>query len=254
MALPVKNLPTIPNILLRACQLYGKAFIPILPFTILYALGAFFFNKTMPEDPTQHVVLTLPHVLTFISLGVGFILLYNWILYGVYQKQQNEPIHYENIIMRGLSRFFPVLFAYILVMIPFLILGILGASLTGLAQASELAATAMVFSLLILFSIISFFIVYFAVGPLHIVAKNAGPIAGLGRSWCLVRGHLWKTVSLFLILGILSGFLTLGLEEVMGDYAIPIVTLIFAPLWASLTVVYNQDLENAIASRAASGG
>jgi hypothetical protein len=83
-----------------------------------------------------------------------------------------------------------------------------------------------------------------------IVLGELGPVAGLNRSWSVTRGHLWRLVGLYIVLGLLTIPASIG-ASLMSTYAaqravaalgLGIATLLTAPLLAIAIAIVYRDL------------
>ena len=93
-----------------------------------------------------------------------------------------------------------------------------------------------------------------------IVFERLGPLAGMARSFRLVKGHWWRTFGVFLVavllmfvlsfalgavLGILAGVVAPG-NEALAAVVMAVVTILVSaalyPVWAAITAVLYYDL------------
>ena len=89
-----------------------------------------------------------------------------------------------------------------------------------------------------------------AVSSPAIVLDDLGPLAGLNRSWSVMRGHLWRLVGLYVVLGLLvipassgaSLMSTYASQRAVAAVGLGIATLLSAPLLAIAIAIVYRDL------------
>jgi hypothetical protein len=151
------------------------------------------------------------------------------LLYGVFQDMRGRPVNLGEAIRRGLSRFFPILGVAILTSV-----GIVFASLLLVVPGVILA-------------------VRWAVALPVCVVEGAGPLASLGRSAVLTRGHRWKVFAILLLLVIVGPLMGAIVASVFrshggapgGALAYFVWTAIWGVLYYGVLTMIYHDLRAA---------
>ncbi len=96
-------------------------------------------------------------------------------------------------------------------------------AIPGISSAGAIAITVLmiVVLLVVLVPALLFFYTRFLLTVPAIMLEELGPLAGLGRSWRLIRGSFWRTAVIVLLLGLLS-YLISSLPAQLASFAITI--------------------------------
>jgi hypothetical protein len=173
-------------------------FVIVTAIASLPNLFAFLFGTPPLTSPGRVMLvnfsmLTLRLFLGTISQAV--------LLYGAFQDMRGKPVHLGEAIHKGLARFFPIL-------------GVAVLTSAGIALAGLL--------LLVPGVILA---VRWAVALPVCVVEGLGPLASMGRSAVLTRGHRWKVFAILLLLVIIG--------PLVGSIAALVFRLHAAPLAAA---------------------
>ncbi len=244
------NLPSITTTYMRAFALYFKSYLPVLPFTLMAVILAFFINEILPIpigtahlNGTQYANLALQLIVS--------LLFFSLILYGCYLKQNNLKFDYLDIFITVIKHLASVVLSFILIILPMLICFFISSELIGPTPhpgdpvSSAAAIYLIAFSILILIVAIAtiIFACYFYVSTFEIVVKGKGPIGGLVRSWQLIRGHWFKTFFILVLFIVPIMVLSFILVSLIGNIAGPLINLVFYPFGTSLMVIFHEQLE-----------
>jgi hypothetical protein len=139
------------------------------------------------------------------------------ILYAAFQAMRGRPVNLVESFKVGLRRFFPII---------------------GLAISMGVALM-FGFMLLIIPGVILAMV--WSVATPACVVEKLGPFRSMGRSAALTRGHRWKILGLFLLLGIMGAaggsMLTAVLYLLGGNTLVQIGSLLWNGVWGAVYAV-----------------
>jgi hypothetical protein len=216
------------------------ALVPVVPLTILSVIivssadpAAFDVNATASSDSGTNASGLVDRLLTGAAAALAIAACFK-VISSTYLGERagaGESLRY------GLTRFLPLMVAYIVLSIA-LPLAFIAIIIPGVFLAVKWSMT------------------YAA-----IVAERAGPFSAMGRSWALTRGHWWRTFGTLVVLGLIAfvlffvglavvGAAAVAVDDTIGTtaYAVVItvatilVLAVLYPLVAAIVTVIYYDL------------
>ncbi|HEY6254878.1 MAG TPA: hypothetical protein VIY51_03705 [Xanthobacteraceae bacterium] len=222
----------------RTWSVFSRNFLTFVLVTGIASVPGLLMPQPTPGvavDPFQNLGITAVVLLLLVVLGT---LGQAVVLYAAFQVMRGRPIDLAESARIGLRRFFPIVGIAIIVPV-----------LVGLA------------SMLLLFPGLMLYTMWFVATPVCVV-EQLGPLASMGRSRELTKGHRWKIFGMLLLLllpaivvgGIVGAILVssagavglLSLSAAMTSTLAQILNLIWSAIWtaffAILIVVTYHDL------------
>jgi hypothetical protein len=156
--------------------------------------------------------------------GLGFFLILNTlaqavILYGAFQAMRGRPVNLGECLKVGLSRFFPIV---------------------GLVICAYLAIWIGLILLIVPGIILG--IMWYVATPVCVVEQK-GPLASLGRSSELTKGHRWKIFGMVLLLIVVAaivGAIIVALLKLTGSWVlITLGTLVWNGAWGAFYAIFG---------------
>jgi hypothetical protein len=197
-------------------------------FMIFFIVAAVAYLPTLllmkvADDPTAGVVAALFSLFLLLAFSIVSQAV---IVHAAFQDMRGRPVHLGESLGVGLARLFPIIG-----------LAVVMAILGGIG-----------FMLLVVPGLI-LMTMWFVSMPACVV-EQLGPLASLGRSSQLTKGHRWKIFGLMLLLIIISIVITLLTEFILGavggPYLAGIGSLIWNGIWGAFyaiaAVVSYHDL------------
>jgi hypothetical protein len=195
------------RVLNRTSKVLSRNFLTFFIVTAVAYLPTALMTKSPPEAAAiswQDVALPIAGFLLLMVLSV---LAQAVVLYGAFQDMRGQPVSLAESVQVGLRRFFPVVWMAIamtvLVMIGFALLLVPG---------------------LILLTM-------WFVGTPVCVVEQRGPLASLGRSQQLTKGHGWKIFGLMLALLIVSATVTPVIDSVLAEVGGAALAFVVGLIW-----------------------
>jgi hypothetical protein len=195
------------RVLNRTSKVLSRNFLTFFIVTAIAYLPTAVWTKTNPDPADiswQDVALP---VVAFLLLIVLSVLAQAVVLYGAFQDMRGRPVSLAESVRVGLSRFFPVVGMAVVMM---------GLFLIG-------------FALLVVPGLI-LLTMWFVSTPVCVVERR-GPLASLGRSQQLTKGHRWKVFGLLLIMLIISATVTPVIDTAVPEIAGAAVTFVVGLIW-----------------------
>jgi glycerophosphoryl diester phosphodiesterase family protein len=156
--------------------------------------------------------------------GLGFFLILNTlaqaiILYGAFQAMRGRPVNLGECLSVGLSRFFPIV---------------------GLVICAYLAIWVGLILLIVPGIILG--IMWYVATPVCVVEQK-GPLASLGRSSELTKGHRWKIFGMVVLLIIVAGIvgaIIVALLKLTGSWVLMTLgTLVWNGAWGAFYAIFG---------------
>jgi MFS family permease len=218
------------RVLNRTASVLSRNFLPFFVVTTIAQLPAQLLSQALtsitaaPSPSVGAGVILIGAGVWLLTIVLGT-LSQAIVLYGAFQDMRGRPVSLVESLQVGLRRFFPIIGLSICI------------SLLG-----GLAALALIFPAFILFTM------WFVATPACVV-EQLGPIRSMGRSRQLTKGHRWKTfglmLSLFIVLGLVSGVLGTTLVAVGGTALALVGAVLWSGVWGafyaiSVVVTYHD--------------
>jgi len=141
------------------------------------------------------------------------------ILYGAFQAMRGRPVNLGECLKVGLGRFFPII---------------------GLVICAYLAIWIGLILLIVPGMILA---MMWYVGTPVCVVEQKGPLASLGRSSELTKGHRWKIFGMVLLLLIIAGIvgaIVVALLAITGSSVlITLGTLVWNGVWGAFYAIFG---------------
>jgi len=141
------------------------------------------------------------------------------ILYGAFQAMRGRPVNLGECLKVGLSRFFPII---------------------GLAICAYLCIWIGLIFLIVPGIILG--IMWYVGTPVCVVEKK-GPMASLGRSSELTKGHRWKIFGMLLLLFIVAALVGGIIDALLGLSRSPVLvalgTLAWTGVWGAFYAIFG---------------
>jgi Membrane domain of glycerophosphoryl diester phosphodiesterase len=156
--------------------------------------------------------------------GIGLFLILNTlaqavILYGAFQAMRGRPVNLGECLKVGLSRFFPIV---------------------GLIICAYLAIWIGLMLLIVPGIILG--VMWYVSTPVCVVEQK-GPLASLGRSSELTKGHRWKIFGMVLLLIIVAGIVGAIIGALLGltgsTVLIALGTLVWNGVWGAFYAIFG---------------
>jgi uncharacterized membrane protein len=214
------------RVLNRTSKVLSRNFLPFFIVTAVAYLPTVALNKSTPDPATVTWIDVALPIVAFFLLLVLSMLAQAVVLYGAFQDMRGRQVSLAESVRVGLRRFLPVIGMAVAMMV----LVIVG------------------FALLIVPGFI--LLTMWFVGTPVCVVEQRGPLASLGRSQQLTKGHRWKVFGLLLVLLVISATVTPVIDSVLpeiGGAALAfVVGLIWNGVWGAFyaiaAVVTYHDL------------
>lgn len=194
--------------------------VSLIPAMILYGAGSFYLALMGGEQQVFWILLAvIIGILAFLVFIFAGLLMSTVFIVGVSQVTRGEIIGIKETFKQGWGKVWQYF----------------GASLlAGLI-------TALGFILLIIPGII--FSVWFAFAAFAAVTDNLGAVAALKKSKALVSGYFWPVLGRFVVFGILTSIIQMGVSFIpfMG----PVIIMFLAPYFLLLPYLLYEDLKRA---------
>lgn len=263
------TMPTAPRsiggVLDDTFQLYRRSFWAVWPLAVLgvvlsfAALGVGSWSALAAMASNDSTALLGAVTAPGFWIGIVLSLVVAMWLYGAQLLRANaiaqgESLGFGAALGRGLAIMPAILLATV---VYFLVLGV--AFVLPVAGALMPGVWARVLAILILCVPFLFLCVTYYFYPAAIAVDDTGPLAGLGRSRSLVRGHWWRATAIltvgFIILmvvyfsaGIVAGLLTIPIRDVIANAVASqilnaFLTTAIAPLFPVLSLAAYYDLK-----------
>jgi hypothetical protein len=214
------------RVLNRTSKVLSRNFLPFFVVTaIAYLPTALIGKGNVDAANISWVDAVLPAV-GFLLLMVLSVLAQAVVLYGAFQDMRGRPVSLAESVQVGLRRFLPVVGMAVVMMVLFVI-GFVSLIVPGLILMT----------------------MWFVGTPVCVVEQR-GPLASLGRSQQLTKGHRWKVFGLLLVMFIVSATVSpvidTSLAEIGGAALAFVVGLIWNGVWGAFyaiaVVVTYHDL------------
>ncbi|HEY2136205.1 MAG TPA: hypothetical protein VGH49_09970 [Xanthobacteraceae bacterium] len=211
----------IGNVLGRAMEICVANFPFFFVVTFIVALPNLLLLREQTQPPTFQWSMLFAILLAIVLNTIGQAV----ILRGAFQQLRGRPLNVGEAVQKGLARFFPIL---------------------GLALLYGLGL-----GVAFLLLVVPFFIVgtMWAVALPACVVEELGPTASLGRSRSLTKGYRWKIFWIMLLLLIVSaivgGVIRLVLAPMgfmVAAFGSIIWTAIWAAYWNCVLIMIYHDL------------
>ena len=209
---------TIGDVFGRSFSLLGRNFVQfallsgvaLIPYLFFYWFQADVLFKQPSAAPMMKASmvrsLALPSILAFVLMMISQAA----ILYGAFQGMRGQPVLVVDSFRKGLSRFWPII---------------------GLLLCEGVAILCG-FLLLVVPGFI-LLVMWYCSLPVCVVEK-LGPIASLGRSAALTKGHRWKIFGIMLLIG-LGGAIAGGIVgAILAVIRVKLVFVIGHYLWQTV--------------------
>jgi MFS family permease len=218
------------RVLNRTASVLSRNFLPFFVVTTIAQLPAQLLSQALtsitaaPSPSVGAGVILIGAGVWLLTIVLGT-LSQAIVLYGAFQDMRGRPVSLVESLQVGLRRFFPIIGLSICI------------SLLG-----GLAALALIFPAFILFTM------WFVATPACVV-EQLGPIRSMGRSRQLTKGQRWKIfglmLSLFIVLGLVSGVLGTTLVAVGGTALALVGAVLWSGVWGafyaiSVVVTYHD--------------
>jgi len=195
------------------------------------------------------------------AVGMSFLGIVLWIvlyvlaqavlLYGAFQDMRRRPVNLGECLKIGLRRFFPLIGLAICFMIalgaifvvPIVLTGVLSRSLsvTGLVGQS-LSVTINIIGALVGVGLAALLLTMWYVATPVCVVEQKAPLASLGRSSEITKGHRWKIfgmILLLLIIGlIVGGAITVALRLTGSIALVTLGSLVWNGVWGAFYAIF----------------
>jgi MFS family permease len=140
------------------------------------------------------------------------------VLYGAFQDMRGRPVNLVDCLKIGLSRFFPIIGLAICMTIG-LMIGFLLLFVPGLILA----------------------IMWFVATPACVV-EQLGPLASMGRSSALTKGHRWKIFGMVVLVVIGAMIVGVIIGALLGLTGSPVLvtlgTLVWTGIWGAFYAIF----------------
>lgn len=229
----------------RVGKLFVDTFIYVLPFVLLCVAFEFFFTRIMLSGQTGQISKMLAIILLLLVAG----LFYCFVMLAVYNRYHDKPTNYRLTFREGLKRYPEFLLSQIILVIPLLVISSLAfipefLSPNTASTPNVLSKTLVVIGLS-LAVVYLLFCLYFYISPVQIINEKHSALAGLKRSFYLVRGYWIDTFILIFSLALVVVVLEWLFRFILGDYASELARLLTFSLGACLVIVHCDHLEQA---------
>jgi uncharacterized membrane protein len=141
------------------------------------------------------------------------------LVYGAFQDMRGRPVNLGDCLRVGLGRFFPII---------------------GLAICMSIGL--MIGFILLFIPGIILAVMWFVSTPACVV-EQLGPLASMGRSSELTKGHRWKIFGMVILVVIGAGVVSIIIGAVLGLTGSPIIvtlgTLVWAGVWGAFYAIFG---------------
>jgi hypothetical protein len=200
----------------RAAAVLSRNFLTFFVVTLVAGLP----RVLLIGDPARGVATdALGKILlgAFLSIVLGT-LAQAVVLYGAFQDMRGRPVTLGDCLRIGLSRFFPII---------------------GLAICMSLGM--MVGLLLLVVPGVILAVMWFVATPACVV-EQLGPLASMGRSRALTKGHRWKIFGMLLLVLIGAGIVSVVIEAALGltgnTVLVTLGTLVWTGVWGAFYAIF----------------
>lgn len=215
-------------------RLYAHTFIGVLPFLLLLALARFVADSYLPADPNLNPRLFYRILADSLVSSLMFTLM----LQAIYHYYVIKKWNYRLVFKEGIKRFVNVFLANAIISLP-LLLTLLAIWKLNLQWKVSLG----LLSTILLFSIVIFTFSFIA--SVFIVINKENVISALKHSASWIKTYWGDTLLVVLLLGIISGFLSLLLQSMNMHFSAEIQCVLFGSFYPCVVMMHYEALKKA---------
>src|SRR5262245_53341998 len=260
---PMTNIPTTPtgfvhgdfrvgHVINRSVSVLSRNFVTFVIVTTIAYLPALFVYRSMAIAATGD-----PFAMGAPFLGVLLIFLLSLlsqaiVLYGAFQDMRGRPVNLRESLAVAFRRLLPILGMVIVMALALILVAVVGGLLIAGVAMLVGPVVGIIGGIVIMVAAVSLWTMWFVAIPACVVEQR-GPVASLGRSSQLTKGHRWKIFGLALLLVLIGAVIGTIFEYVLGAIggfvAAMIGQLIWNGIWGAFyaiaVVVSYRDLRTA---------